>query len=32
MLRSQMARLMHDGTGLLDLLQLARRGLKAAQR
>lgn len=27
MLRSQMARLMHDGTGLLDLLQLARRGL-----
>ena len=27
MLRSQMARLMHDGSGLLDLLQLARRGL-----
>ncbi len=27
MVRSQMARLMHDGTGLLDLLQLARRGL-----
>ena len=27
MLRSQMARLMHDGAGLLDLLQLARRGM-----
>jgi hypothetical protein len=27
MVRSQMARLMHDGSGLLDLLQLARRGL-----
>ena len=25
--RSQMARLMHDGSGLLDLLQLARRGM-----
>ena len=31
MLRSQMARLMHDGTGLLDLLQLARRGLGGAR-
>ena len=27
MVRSQMARLMNDGSGLLDLLQLARRGL-----
>ena len=27
MVRSQMARLMHDGSGLLDLLQLARRGM-----
>jgi TetR/AcrR family transcriptional regulator, regulator of autoinduction and epiphytic fitness len=27
MVRSQMARLMHDGTGIIDLLQLARRGL-----
>ena len=31
-LRSQLARLMHSGTGLTDLLQMARRGLKAAQR
>ena len=31
-LRSQLARLMHNGTALTDLLQLARRGLKAAQR
>jgi AcrR family transcriptional regulator len=31
-LRSQLARLMHNGTGLMDLLHLARRGLKAAQR
>ena len=31
-LRSQLARLMHKGTGLTDLLHLARRGLKAAQR
>ena len=31
-LRSQLARLMHSGTGLTDLLHLARRGLKAAQR
>ena len=31
-LRSQLARLMHQGTGLMDLLHLARRGLKAAQR
>lgn len=31
MVRSQMARLMHDGTGLLDLLQLARRGLGGAR-
>ncbi len=28
MVRSQLARLMQDGNGLLDLLQLARRGLK----
>ena len=32
MLRSQMSRLMHDGSGLLDLLQLARRGLGGARR
>ena len=32
MVRSQMARLMHDGTGLLDLLQLARRGLGGARK
>lgn len=31
-LRSQLARLMHNGTGLMDLLQMARRGLEAAQR
>ncbi len=31
-LRSQLARLMHSGTGLMDMLHLARRGLKAAQR
>ena len=31
-LRSQLARLMQNGNGLTDLLQLARRGLKAAQR
>jgi len=27
LVRSQLARLMQDGNGLLDLLQLARRGL-----
>ena len=32
MLRSQMSRLMDDGSGLLDLLQLARRGLGGARR
>ena len=31
MLRSQMARLMQDGSGVLDLLQLARRGLGGAR-
>lgn len=31
-LRSQLARLMHNGTGLMDLLQVARRGFRAAQR
>ncbi|MEO7106685.1 MAG: TetR family transcriptional regulator [Rhodoferax sp.] len=31
LVRSQMARLMHDGSGLLDLLQLARRGLGGAR-
>ena len=31
-LRSQLARLMHNGTGLMDMLHLARRGLEAAQR
>ena len=31
MVRSQMARLMRDGSGLLDLLQLARRGLGGAR-
>lgn len=31
MVRSQMARLMHDSSGLLDLLQLARRGLGGAR-
>lgn len=32
MVRSQLARLMHEGTGLLDLLQLARRTLDGARR
>lgn len=32
MVRSQMARLMHDGTGLLDLLQLARRSLGGTRK
>ena len=31
-LRSQLARLMHKGTGLLDLLHVARRGLEGVRR
>ena len=31
-LRSQMARLMHEGSGLMDLLQLARRGMEAVRK
>ena len=32
MVRSQLARLMHEGSGLLDLLHLARRSLDGARR